>query len=204
MKRIPRAFAIPVPRDGNGSNTWYVRPDEGTRYSVNRATANAGMRSTYGMSGDPISAQCDGKHDAPFPAVGTTNVPGAVSNGRNEPCAFNDYRFLYDDQSYGNSQWVGSGGDTYIIYPKASGCRWDSIPALRIISIGPLGAQERRVQSTPPRRTAPRARTQRSLDLTTRRAAPGRSTSPTTPRRQDEVTQLCGAWGVFDVLNHSF
>ncbi|MCU1320402.1 MAG: hypothetical protein JWM43_51, partial [Acidobacteriaceae bacterium] len=33
----------------------------------------------------------------------------------NQHCAFNDYRFLYDDQSYGNRAWVIAGGDTVIL-----------------------------------------------------------------------------------------
>ncbi|WP_174240865.1 putative Ig domain-containing protein, partial [Granulicella sp. S190] len=68
--------------------TWYIRADGGTRYS---AHATAG--------------QCDGKADVAYPGTGT-----------NQHCAFNDYRFLYDDQSYGNySTWVISGGDTVIL-----------------------------------------------------------------------------------------
>jgi hypothetical protein len=75
--------------------TWYVRPHGGTRYSIN---SRAG--------------QCDGKTDADFHGSGT-----------NQHCAFNDVRFLWTDASYcidntGKSlcwQWVGKGGDTYII-----------------------------------------------------------------------------------------
>ena len=33
--------------------------------------------------------------------------------GTNQHCAFGDYRFLWDDQSYGNDQWVIAGGDDY-------------------------------------------------------------------------------------------
>jgi hypothetical protein len=67
--------------------TWFVRKDGGTRYSANMH-----------------SGQCDGKADAAYPGSGT-----------NRHCAFNDYRFLWDDQSYGNSKWVIAGGDTVII-----------------------------------------------------------------------------------------
>jgi hypothetical protein len=67
--------------------TWYVRGDGGTRYSANTTTG-----------------QCDGKADAAYGGVGT-----------NQHCAFNDYRFLYDDQSYGNRAWVIAGGDTVIL-----------------------------------------------------------------------------------------
>jgi hypothetical protein len=66
--------------------TWYVRKDGGTRHS------------------SKTKGQCDGKADAAYPGKGT-----------NQHCAFNDYRFLYDDQSYHNSAWVISGGDTVII-----------------------------------------------------------------------------------------
>ena len=67
--------------------TWYIRHDGGTRYSP-RMT----------------SGQCDGKADAPYKGKGT-----------NQHCAFNDYRYLWDDQSYGNNAWVIAGGDTVII-----------------------------------------------------------------------------------------
>jgi len=67
--------------------TWYVRGDGGTRYS---AKVHQG--------------QCDGKADAPYPGKGT-----------NRHCAFNDYRYLYTDGTYGNDAWVIAGGDTVIV-----------------------------------------------------------------------------------------
>jgi hypothetical protein len=67
--------------------TWYVRPDGGTRYSANAPTG-----------------QCDGKADVAYSGSGT-----------NQHCAFNDYRFLYDDQSSQNVAWVIAGGDTVIL-----------------------------------------------------------------------------------------
>ena len=67
--------------------TWYIRPDGGTRYSSNQPTG-----------------QCDGKGDNAYSGSGT-----------NQHCAFSDYRYLWDDQSYGNSAWVIAGGDTVII-----------------------------------------------------------------------------------------
>jgi hypothetical protein len=73
------------------ATTWYVRSDGGTRYDAARVAAG-------------MTAQCNGKYDAPNPGSGV-----------NQNCAFNDYRFLYDDQTYGNSAWVISGGDTVII-----------------------------------------------------------------------------------------
>jgi hypothetical protein len=67
--------------------TWYVRKDGGTRYSA---------KSPMG--------QCDGKADAAY-----------RGSGVNQPCAFKDYRYLWDDQSYGNDAWVIAGGDTVIL-----------------------------------------------------------------------------------------
>lgn len=74
------------PPPGPGT-TWYIRPDGGTRYSANMP-----------------NGQCDGKADVAYSGAGT-----------NQHCAFKDYRFLYDDQSYQNSGWVIAGGDTVII-----------------------------------------------------------------------------------------
>ncbi|MCU1322685.1 MAG: Ig family protein, partial [Acidobacteriaceae bacterium] len=83
---ITIAAAAATTPTGPGT-TWYVRGDGGTRYSANTTTG-----------------QCDGKADAAYGGVGT-----------NQHCAFNDYRFLYDDQSYGNRAWVIAGGDTVIL-----------------------------------------------------------------------------------------
>ncbi len=74
-------------QDSGPGTTWYVRKDGGTRYSAHAT-----------------KGQCDGKADAAYGGSGT-----------NQHCAFNDFRFLYDDQSYGNSAWVISGGDTVIL-----------------------------------------------------------------------------------------
>jgi hypothetical protein len=90
--------------------TWYIRPDGGTRYSAKMPTG-----------------QCDGKTDGAY-----------HGNGVNQHCAFNDFRFMWDDQSYGSNAWVIAGGDTVIIRgcapnadqlkPSAPNCRigWDS------------------------------------------------------------------------------
>ncbi len=103
------AVAAAAPPAGPGT-TWYIRPDGGTRYSANM----------------PLG-QCDGKHDSAYPGSGT-----------NQPCAFNDFRFMWDDQSYANDAWVMAGGDTVIIRgcaananqatPSAPDCRigWDA------------------------------------------------------------------------------
>lgn len=96
------AYQAPTTACGGpaGTNCWYIRSDGGTRYSTNAT-----------------SGQCNGLADAAYPGSGT-----------NQPCAFNDFRFLYDDQSYGNNAWVVNGGDTVIVRSCASpdgspGCR---------------------------------------------------------------------------------
>ncbi len=84
---ISVAAPAATPPAGAGT-TWYIRADGGTRY-----TANAPL------------GQCDGKADAPY-----------GGSGVNQHCAFNDYRFLWDDQhTYGVSKWIISGGDTVIL-----------------------------------------------------------------------------------------
>ena len=93
------------------ATTWYVRPDGGSRYSAKQR-----------------GGQCDGSADEPYPG-----------NGVNRHCAFNDFRYLWDDQSYGGyATWVISGGDTVIVRgcatnhtqqnPSAPNCRigWDA------------------------------------------------------------------------------
>src|SRR6266705_3708377 len=80
------------------SKTWYVRKDGGTRYSVRAKTG-----------------QCDGKEDAPYHGKGV-----------NQHCAFNDYRYLWDDQTYNNRAWVISGGDTVIIRGGPWRVGWDA------------------------------------------------------------------------------
>lgn len=73
--------------------TWYVRPDGGTRYSSKMP-----------------KGECDGKTDAPYPG-----------HGKNQHCAFNDVRLMYGDGSYNDGHtfpgfgWVMHGGDTLII-----------------------------------------------------------------------------------------
>jgi Putative Ig domain len=69
--------------------TWYVRTDGGTRYSSNVTTG-----------------QCDGQADVAYSGSGT-----------NQHCAFNDFRYLWDDDSgaVGQGTWVIAGGDTVVI-----------------------------------------------------------------------------------------
>lgn len=75
-----------------GQQTWYIRADGGTRFSSNVA-----------------AGQCNGKFDASYASTGGT--------GTNQNCAFNDFRYLWDDNSgvVGVGAWVISGGDTVII-----------------------------------------------------------------------------------------
>ena len=87
MPEITAAANAAEFQSSKSSQTWYIRPDGGTRYSA-RAT----------------TGQCNGLADTAYSGTGT-----------NQPCAFNDVRFLWDDQSYGNDAWVIAGGDTVII-----------------------------------------------------------------------------------------
>ena len=86
------AVAAAAPISISGT-VWYVRPDGGTRYSANMT-----------------SGQCNGKSDAPYSGTGV-----------NQNCAFKDFRYLWDDQSYGGyASWVIAGGDTVVIRGCAS------------------------------------------------------------------------------------
>lgn len=90
------------------ADTWYVRADGAPHYSPSIASV-----SWRGLSPNHT---CDGKHDAPWPAVGTMNALGNVSDGQNQPCALSDWRWLYDDQAtYGQLKWIIAGGDTVIL-----------------------------------------------------------------------------------------
>src|SRR6185312_4742903 len=59
---------------------------------------------------DNASGQCNGQADAPYPGTGV-----------NQPCAFNDIRYLWADGAYtGGSAfpgwgWIINGGDTVIL-----------------------------------------------------------------------------------------
>jgi Putative Ig domain len=70
-------------------NTWFVRPDGGTRYSASMPTG-----------------QCDGLADVAYGGTGT-----------DQHCAFNDFRYLWDDDSglVGAGAWVIAGGDTVVV-----------------------------------------------------------------------------------------
>jgi len=68
--------------------TWYVRPDGGTR------------------SRKDVPGQCDGKADVAY-----------RGSGIDQHCAFNDFRYLYNDKSYNGiaGGWIIAGGDTVIV-----------------------------------------------------------------------------------------
>jgi hypothetical protein len=69
--------------------TWYIRTGGGTRFSTN------------------VAGQCDGLADVDYPGSGT-----------NQHCAFNDVRYLWDDDSgavSGIGSFIISGGDDIII-----------------------------------------------------------------------------------------
>jgi hypothetical protein len=85
-------IAVAAAQSSGPGTTWYVRPDGGTRYSSNVP-----------------SGQCNGKFDASYASTGGT--------GTNQNCAFNDFRYLWDDESgaVGAGAWVIAGGDTVII-----------------------------------------------------------------------------------------
>ena len=86
---MPEITAAANAAEFQSSQTWYVRPDGGTRYSANVP-----------------AGQCDGLADVAYPGSGT-----------NQHCAFNDLRFMWDDDSgaVGHGTWVIAGGDTVII-----------------------------------------------------------------------------------------
>ncbi len=107
---VPVTINVPQPAQPVSYTTWYIRPDGGTRYDANVP-----------------SGQCNGKYDAPYPGSGV-----------DQNCAFNDFRYLWDDGTRGNWGWVIAGGDTVVIEgcaaspnqmnPDAPHCRigWDN------------------------------------------------------------------------------
>jgi hypothetical protein len=74
------------PSNGAGT-TWFIRPDGGTRYSVNVPTG-----------------QCNGLYDQPYPGKGV-----------DQNCAYNDVRYMWSDNSGSAPAWVMSGGDTVVV-----------------------------------------------------------------------------------------
>ncbi len=157
----------------SAQTTWYVRADGGTRYSANRVAAG-------------LSAQCNGK----------TNAPYSGDGGQNENCAFNDYRFLYDDQAtYGVLQWVIAGGDNVIIdNAKAWRVGWDGDTSQNELwctgfSGGPYGC------FNPPIPACTAAQPTRILGKNYAACSVGNAQDPT------KMTQIFGGHGVYAVLN---
>jgi len=109
LRAVLLAFLLGAAALPLSATTWYVRADGGTRYSPKVP-----------------NGQCDGSADARYSGSGT-----------NRRCAFNDFRYLYDDGTIGNWGWVIAGGDTVVIegcaagagriHPDAPHCRigWD-------------------------------------------------------------------------------
>jgi uncharacterized protein YfaP (DUF2135 family) len=91
----PATYTVTVIAGGAGGHTWYVRPDGGTPYT----------NATHTPAG-----QCNGLANAAYPGSGV-----------DQPCAFGDFEDLYFDQVTHTQQWVISGGDTVIVYPKTGG-----------------------------------------------------------------------------------
>lgn len=90
------------------AETWWVRADGAPHYSEGF--------SKLAWRGLDANHTCDGKHDAPWPPVGTANILGQISTGLNQPCAVSDWRWLYDDQgSYGQLKWIIAGGDSVVL-----------------------------------------------------------------------------------------
>ena len=85
---ISMSIAAAVPVVAAG-HTWYIRTDGGTRYSPNVS-----------------QGQCDGLADVAYSGTGV-----------NQHCAFNDFRYMWDDRSglVGAGAWVIAGGDTIVI-----------------------------------------------------------------------------------------
>lgn len=91
MKLLAVIAALCLSIPAQASQTWFVRADGGTRFSAN-----------------VTAGQCDGLADVAYPGTGT-----------NQHCAFNDYRYLYDDDSGVDYHtvvfWVIAGGDTVVV-----------------------------------------------------------------------------------------
>ena len=148
--------------------TWYIRPDGGTRYSEKKPTG-----------------QCDGKADAPY-----------RGRGANQRCAFRDYRYLWDDQSYGSDRWVISGGDTVIIRGGPWRVGFDASTGKDAGYTWCFGGQGPQACSNPTIPAgSPRASIRASSAKTTRVAQSGNNTD------RSRLTQIFGGFGVWNALN---
>jgi hypothetical protein len=165
-------------------NTWFIRTDGGTRYSANVTTG-----------------QCDGLADAAYPGSGV-----------NQPCAFKDFRYMWDDGTYGNYAWVISGGDTVVIEgcSAASDQQNPSNPACRIgwdTSTGSgsagwcAGSQPNDNCFNP---TIPSGTSGAHTRILGKCAYAGNCTPVTSyPYTSNNLTQLFGGFGAGTVLNLS-
>jgi len=105
------------------ATTWYIRSDGGGRYSAGRVSgANLLAGPQTG-----INVGCNGQANVSYSAA----VAAGGGATTNLPCAYNDPRFLWDDQTYQNSQTQGmvvQGGDTVIIGLGAWRVGYDAQP----------------------------------------------------------------------------
>lgn len=132
------------------ATTWYIRPDGGTRYSTNitwgdcdglgdaaypgTTSAQWNVSTAYATGaviqdnlGFYETATTGGTSGTTYPTFGATTTDGTVTWTKgaayptNQHCAFNDYRYLYQDGAYANGStfpawgWIIAGGDTVII-----------------------------------------------------------------------------------------
>jgi hypothetical protein len=161
--------------------TWYIRPDGGTRYSANAT-----------------NGQCNGMYDASYSGDG----------GTNENCAFNDFRYMWDDQSYDSDAWVMKGGDTVIIEgcvananqtsPSAPDCRigWDAATGQGGGYTWCFGTGGYACEN-PPIPSGTTTQPTRILGQNYANCSNGNSTN------RAALTQIFGGYGVWEVLNLS-
>lgn len=147
--------------------TWYVRPDGGTRYSAKMP-----------------SGQCDGKADAPYRGKATS-----------QHCAFRDYRYLWDDQSYGSDAWVIAGGDTVIVRGGPWRVGFDAATGKGAGYTWCFGGQGPYACSNPVIPAGTAVRHTRILGENFRNCANGSGTD------RSKLTQIFGGFGVWAALN---
>jgi hypothetical protein len=95
---------------GTTNQTWFP----GTSYSLGTTILGTdGYYQTVTTAGTSQTTY--------WPSWGSTTTDGTVTWTRgsaypkNQNCAFNDYRYLWNNMGYANSAWVISGGDTVVI-----------------------------------------------------------------------------------------
>jgi hypothetical protein len=110
------------------ATTYYIRPDGGGRYDTNRAISPGGSQGLFTGSAIGCNGQADVSYAAAVAAGG-----GATTN---LPCAFNQFTFMYDDQTINNWQsngasWIAAPSDTVIVRGCASDTN-NTAPACRV------------------------------------------------------------------------